>query len=489
MRAHLPVLPLLCTLVGALLAPVVALLSARVVWPLAVLAGGGATLAALAGLVDVVRAGPRRYAVGGWPAPWGIELALDHLSAFVALVIAGVGTVVLLTVPPAAQPAPTRAAPAFYALVLVAITGFLGMVASGDLFNVFVFVEIAAISSYALVAAGGGPGLLAAFRYLVLGTVGASFYLLGVGFLYVMTGTLNMADLAGRLPALSGTPLYGGAVAFVVLGLAIKMALFPLHGWLPDAYTHAPPATASVLAPIATKASAYALARLVLYVIRPAELPVTTLLAWAGAAAVLAGGVLAARQLDARRLLAYSSVSQLGYLALGMGLATPAAMIGAYLHVLNHALMKATLFVALAGGSRTGRGPAVVALGFGRAAPLTSVAAVVAALSMVGVPPFGGFFSKWYLLQGAVVAGQPLLAIVIVAGSLLALVYMYRFTESLWTGSETGVEPAGAGRPSREAPAPVLVALLILTAAIVLAGLGNAYLVERVLGPALPPAR
>lgn len=476
MRAHLPVLPVLLSLAGALLLPLVGLATRRAAWSLAVASAGAATLAAAAGLVDVLVRGTQRYPVGGWAPPWGIELVLDPLSGFMATSVSGVSTLALLGA--GAGVAAGVGAPVFYALALIALTGFLGMIASGDLFNVFVFLEIASISSYALVASGGGAALVAAFRYVVLGTVGASFYLLGVGFLYALTGTLNMADLTARLPAVADSPLFVGGVAFVVIGLAIKMGLFPLHGWLPDAYTYAPNAVSTLLAPVGTKPAAYALARTLLYVLRPEGLPVNATVAWAGGAAVLAGGVMAARQVDSRRLLAYSSVSQLGYIALGLGLANAPALAGAYFHVLNHALMKAALFMVVGAAGLQRRGPALRTLGLGPAMPVTSVCAVVASLSMVGIPPVGGFFSKWYLLQGAIEAGQPLLAAVVLVGTLLALVYMYRLTESVWL-------PAPAGRgPAPEAPAPLLVALLLLTAAMVAAGLANAPIVTRILAPA-----
>ncbi|MBI2466569.1 MAG: hypothetical protein HYV62_01910 [Candidatus Rokubacteria bacterium] len=471
METHLPILPVVLPLAGALLVPIVALASRRALWPLAVGAGAATTVAAGAGLVAVAVRGTRRYAVGGWPPPWGIEVVLDPLSAFVAATVAGVSTLALLAAGPAVARGPRHAPPAFYALALVGVTGWLGMVVSGDLFNVFVFLEIASISGYALVASGGGPALAAAFRYVVLGTAGASFYLLGVGLLYALTGTLNMADLAVRLAGHRASPLFVGGVAFIAVGLGIKMGLFPLHGWLPDAYTHAPPAVSALLAPVATKAAAYALARVLLYVLRPAELPVGPVLAWAGAAAIVAGGVLALRQTDARRLLAYSSVSQMGYIALGLGVATPAALAGAYLHILNHALMKAALFLTLAAAAFHGRGPALARLGLGRGMPVTAACAVVAALSMVGVPPAAGFFSKWYLLQGAVEAGQPLLVASILVGSLLALAYMYRFTEAVWFGV-----PAPRDGP-REAPRPVLFGLVVLAVLTLAAGLANAPLV------------
>jgi multicomponent Na+:H+ antiporter subunit D len=213
-------------------------------------------------------------------------------------------------------------------------------------------------------------------------------------------------------------------------------------------------------------------------VTRPSELPVTTALAWAGAIAIIAGGVMAARQSDARRLLAYSSVSQLGYIAVGLGVANEAALAGAYLHLLNHAVMKSLLFVAVGAALFRGGRPQLRALGLDRSMPVTAACVVIAALSIVGVPPAGGFFSKWYLLRGAFEAGQPLLVAVLLAGGLLAVIYMYRLTEAVWVGD--GAAPT----PAREAPVSVLISLVLLAGLTIGVGLGSAALVEAVLTPA-----
>jgi multicomponent Na+:H+ antiporter subunit D len=479
-REHLPILPVLLALTGALLVPIVALAGRRAVAGVAIGSAVATALATLAGAAEVAGGGVLRYAVAGWPAPWGIELVLDPLSAFTSAAIAGVAAVALAAAGPGAAVAFGRTTPRFYALALVTVAGLLGITVSGDLFNVFVFLEITAIAGYALIASGTAPSLAAGFRYLVLGSVGASFYLLGVGLLYALTGTLNMTDLATRLPAVSASPLFVGGVAFIVVGLAIKIALFPLHGWLPDAYTHAPPPVATLLPAVATKAPAYALARTLLYVLRPEELPVATALAWAGAAAVVVGGLFALRQTDARRLLAYSSVSQMGYIVLGVGLANGPALTGAYLHVLNHAVMKSSLFMAVGALLLSARGPSLAALAQLPPRPLIGTCMIVAALSMVGVPPAGGFFSKWYLLQGALEAGEPVLVAAILLGSLLAAVYMYRLTEAVWLAPPD----TSARRGLREAPPSVLLALLVLAVATIAVGVANTAIVEHLLAPA-----
>ena len=199
-------------------------------------------------------------------------------------------------------------------LLVTGASGLLGITLTGDLFNLYVFLEISSLAVYALLASGGDRAVVATFRYLIVGTVAASFYLLGLGYLYAVTGTLNMADLAMRLPEVGGGSAVTVGVVLIVVGLAIKMAVFPLHGWMPDAYTYAPPPVTMFIAAVMSKVSAYALVRVLFFVLPAtgAVEPALAVLSWVAAGGVLGGSVLALAQTDVGRMLVYSSVVQMG---------------------------------------------------------------------------------------------------------------------------------------------------------------------------------
>jgi multicomponent Na+:H+ antiporter subunit D len=491
MTAHLPVLIVVIPLAIALCVPLVALLWAPLARAVTLMTLLMVSVCAGAALSQVLRHGNWHYALGGWAPPWGIEYVIDPLAGGMALLIAAMAFLVALYAGPYTSRWPAGRAGVFYSLFLLLAAGLLGMVVTGDAFNLYVFLEISSLSAYALLAGGSHRAAVATFRYLIVGTIAASFYLLGVGYLYALTGTLNMADLTARLAPVVDTNAFAVAVAFIVVGLAIKTALFPMHGWLPDAYTYAPAPVVGFIAAVMAKVSAYALFRMLYFVLRTegAAGQALTLLGWTSAIAVIAGSLMAIAQRDIRRMLAYSSISQMGYISLGLALGNPAALTGALLHILNHAIMKGCLFL-IAGGVqwRTGVYTIEAFVGMSRRLPLTMAAFVVAALSMIGLPPTAGFFSKWYLLTGAIEANAWFFAGTLVLSSLLSAVYFFRVIELsyLRSAAADSSPDIGAGR-RQELPAGMLTPILALATGVLLLGLLNHTIVIHVIQYALPP--
>jgi multicomponent Na+:H+ antiporter subunit D len=442
------------------------------------------TVLSLVGLFRVAASGTLRTPMAGWPAPLGIELLLDPLSAFVAVILAVVSLITVAgSLGDVRQELPGRET-AYYSCVLLVVTGLMGIVVSADLFNVFVQIEIASLAAYALVAAGGRGAPRAALGYLIIGSAGASLYLLGVGFIYAATGTLNMAVAAELMPMAEPRLVLVGTL-LIIVGLGVKMALFPFHTWMPGAYQLAPSSAASFMAPLFTKICAYVLFR-ILFWVHGGELlredAALEILAWAGAAAIVVGGVLAFVQSDLRRLLAYSSVGQMGIVALGIATANAAGMTGAVLHIANDALMKGLLFLAAA--------VALLRFGVTRVddlnrlrgrAPWTGAAVVVGGLSLIGVPPLSGFFGKWYVLTGTLQEGRWVFAAAIVLGSLASIGYVFRILERLYFA-----EPAGS-ESAREGSLLTVGACVVLALAIVFLGIGNERVVSLFVIPALPP--
>ena len=314
---------------------------------------------------------------------------------------------------------------------------------TGDAFNLFVFLEISSLSSYVLIAMGPDRrGLTAAYQYLIMGTIGATFILIAVGLLYMVTGTLNMADLANLLPALGQSRTVRVAFAFLTVGIGLKLAMFPLHLWLPNAYAYAPHVVSAFLAATATKVAVYVLVRFIYDVFGSSfafdSMPLQFILVVLGAAAVLSGSTIAIFQHNIKRMLGYSSVAQIGYMILGLSLASVSGLTATLVHLLNHSLMKGGLFLALAcmafqlGGTRL-----VDLAGAGQRMPWTSAAFVVGGLSLIGVPLTAGFISKWLLVVAVLEAGWWPLLIVIAVGSLLAVVYIWRVIEMIYFRSTT----------------------------------------------------
>jgi multicomponent Na+:H+ antiporter subunit D len=429
-------LPLI-VVVPMLGAAVAALLPAgRLPWLLATAVSWYMLFAAAMLAGQAMDLGVLSYAMGGWEPPFGVEYRLDPTNALLALLIAGLAAVVMpFAGRSLASEVPVEKSPFMYAALLLFLAGQMGIAVTGDAFNVFVFLEISSLATYTLIALGRNRrALTASFSYLIMGTVGATFFLIGVGLLYAMTGTLNMADLAARIPDVAATRTVHTAYAFIVVGVCLKLALFPLHLWLPNAYTYAPSAVTALMAATATKVAVYLLIRF-MYTVFGAdfsfgEMPTLYLLVPLAVVGLLSTSVVAIGQVNIKRMLAYSSVAQIGYMVLGIGMATTAGLTAALLHVFNHALMKGALFMALGCiAFRFGTSNIEVFRGLGRRMPFTMAAFVAGGLSLIGVPLTVGFISKWHLVLAAIELGWWPIVAVIIVGSLLAIIYIWRVVE------------------------------------------------------------
>jgi len=431
---HLPVLLVVVPLVAA---PIAALLNRpRLSWAVAVAATLWALYAALELLSQTMAAGAIHYELGGWPAPYGIEYVVDPVNAWVVVIVALIGAVVAPYARVSVEQEITEdRIPLFYAAFILCLTGLLGIAVTGDVFNVFVFLEISSLSAYALIALGSDRrALTASFQYLIMGSVGATFIVIGIGLMYVMTGTLNMADLADRLPEVSGTRTIPVAFTFLTVGITLKLALFPLHLWLPNAYTYAPSAVTAFIASTATKVGVYLLLRFFFTIFGVTfsfdVMQLDLILMPLALIAIVTMSLVAIYQENVKRLLAYSSVAQIGYMVLGISFASVLGLTAGILHLFNHALMKGALFMSMGcvmyrvGSVRLER-----MHGLGRAMPWTMAAFVVGGLSLIGVPFTVGFISKWYLVQAALEQGMWPVAGVVLLGSLLALMYVWKVVE------------------------------------------------------------
>ena len=474
---HLPALQVLLPLMGA---PLCFLLRKEAIVSAFTVAISFACLAISMTLLGEVRGGEVIvYEFGGWPRPFGIEYRVDITNAFVMVVVSLVASVVFAAGPGQAR----RAIPAgreylFYSAALLCLTGLLGVTITGDVFNVFVFMEISSLSSYILIALGRERrALMAAFTYLIMGTIGATFLLIGIGLMYQMTGTLNMVDMAERLQDVNDTRTIRVAVAFVVVGISTKLAVFPLHQWLPNAYSEAPPLVSAFLAATATKVAYYLLLRFSLGIFGAAlvfdRIGIDTLLMPLSVLAMFVGSIAAIYQTDFKRVLAYSSIAQIGYMTLGFSLASEAGVAAGLIHVFNHALMKGSLFLVAACITwRMGSTKVDVMRGLGQRMPLTMAAFVVAGLALVGVPGPAGFVSKWALVTAALEQDSLILAFLIMGSSILAVVYIWRLVEVIYFQ-----EPDGTVE-KRDAPLRMLIPTWILAGMTIYFGLFSGFSVE-----------
>jgi len=491
---QLPALLIAVPLLSAFAVSLAGLMNRQWCYPIAVAALVAPLLASWKLLVHVVGNGAVRYRLGGWAPPFGIEYVVDHLNALVLAVISLVAFVAAIYSRRSVEKELPERIPHFYTLFLLLVTGLLGMTITGDAFNLYVLIEISALSTYALIAVGEDRALVSAFNYVILGTIGACFYLLGVGHLYIMTGSLNMADLVRLLPSLYSSHAIAVAFILILVGVWAKMAFFPFHAWLPNAYTYAPTATGALIAPLMTKVSVYVMIRL-MFSVFSADFVFGTfaqqdVIVWMAVIAIVAGSLLALAQTDFKKVLTYLIVAEVGYMVGGVWLANVNGISGAVLHILNDALMTLCLF--LAAGIivyKTGRHDFGSLQGMYRKMPVTMAAFTVGALSMIGVPPTAGFFSKWYLILGAVDAGQWGFVGALLFSSLVNAILFFKMIEVAYYEPMAASHGHGEHHEVHidEAPMSMLIPLVGVAASLLVAGVLTREIIMKVVRFTVPP--
>ena len=396
MTDQLPALIIIAPLLGAFLTPIIGWRYRHLCRPWALMILAVPLYAASGALLQVLKTGPFGYNLGGWEPPWGIAYRIDHLSVLMLVLIAAIGLLAAISAKPGiSMDIPGKEAN-FYTLLLLQITGLLGIVITGDLFNIFVFLEISSLSGYGLIAHGEDGAPMATFNYIIIGTIGASFYLLGVGYLYMATGSLNIADLATILPNLYHSQVVLVGFAFFTTGVAIKMGLFPLHIWMPDAYTTAPNPVSALIAPLMTKVAAYIMIRIMFTLFQPdfsiTVVPVATILGWMAVVAIIVGGIKALAQTDIKRMVTYIMIAEVGYIVMGISVMNRPGLTGAILHIVNDACMIFCLFLIIGAISYKGHGREIYHFqNLNKKMPYTMGAFVIVALSMCGIPPAVAF--------------------------------------------------------------------------------------------------
>ncbi|MFC4541909.1 proton-conducting transporter membrane subunit [Halosolutus amylolyticus] len=448
----LPALLIVAPIVAATLPIALGLRYDRTGWAVAAVTTTGLFAAAVALASEVYTAGQVIHRLGGYPRTYGIELVADQFSMLIVLLVTGVAAGVLAYT--------RRGGPrgnTFYSAYLLLVGGLLGISLTGDVFNLFVFLEITSLATYALVASGdGAESAVAALKYLILGTVAASMYLTGVAFVFMATGTLNMIELTSAIPAAERPILIRAGLGFMIVGFATKVAQWPVHTWQPNAYQQAPDGATPLIAALVSSASAYAFGRLIVTVFEVDYLAATAnaapIVLAIGCVSVLAGTTLAVIQTDVKRMLAYSSVSQFGLIVAAYGVviagSSETALIGAAIHLVGHGLLKAGLFlavglVAVSYGARTVDEYA----GLATERPVVAGSMAVLLFALVGIPPSVGFVGKWYIALGAVESQLWPVAAVIVLSTMLTLAYAARLLEKMYFTHPPSIESIPSPEP------------------------------------------
>lgn len=464
---HFPVLLTVLPLSFAAICPIVGLWNRRFCLPWAAL-GAALTTAMAFSLIGSVSPGvAASYHMAGWEPPWGIEVRLDFVGLLFSCMVSSIGFLILIYSRRYIEhELPAERIPYYYTLFLLAFSALLGFSGAGDMFNLFVFMEIFSVTCYALVAATGeGQALRASFKYLLVGAVSSIAVLLGIAFVYGTAGSLNMADISSRLAVTPHVSATGVALILFMAGFSVKAAVFPLHVWLPDAHSLAPSPVSALLSALVIKIGALGMFRILfsvygdgcpdLLAMRSAAAEV---FAWAGALSIVVGSTMAILQKKLKLMVAYSSVAHIGYILMGLCMLNPGGLTGGLYNILAHAMGKACLFL-VAGIFLYKHGISLIEhlKGIGRRMPVTAGAFSLAALSIVGLPPSAGFMAKWHILQGCFSEGRYAFAVAALLGTLLSAVYCFRVVYYLFFLERE--QPAGR---VEEAPASMVAPVVVL---------------------------
>lgn len=467
-------------LISAFLIPILGKIYKPLVWIVSTVVSFVLFILALYGIAVTQQLPMIVYKMGNWPPPLGIVMAFDSFSAFMVLIISIIvftGSLFSLR-----YMSNYTGQWKFYTLFMLMTAGMMGICITGDLFNMFVFLEIAAISSYALVAFGvDAEELEASFKYIVMGEIGGLTFLLAIALIYAKTSTLNLADISTSLQVIRHTTFFSMTLGMMLFAFSIKAALVPFHSWLPDAYPAAPAPISSLLAGICTKVfGIYTTARIVFNVFgltRANDPMFFNILIGLGLLSIAFAGLTALNQKDYKRLLAYSSISQVGFIMLGFGIGNYYGVVGAIFYILAHGLAKGLLF--LTSGSvvhATGTRDLQKLAGLGERMPTTAWSFRIGALSVIGLPPLVGFFAKLLIIMGAIKAGFIWLAILAIVLSVLSLAYLLKIESSVFM--KKGKIDA------KTAPFTMRIAMVFLVVLIVLLGIGFQPIIDFVVGPA-----
>jgi multicomponent Na+:H+ antiporter subunit D len=447
-------------------------------WAMALAFASLTALLALLALLRLLVDGDFAYPAAGWPPPLGIELRFDRLSTL-ALPAATITALALLFLRSRVVGIDGRRTVLHCSLLLLLLGGMNGFLMAADLFNLFVFMELFSVPAYALVAIASSRGAaLAALRYLLPGAVSSLLVLFGIGVVHALTGSLNMADVAVRLPAIADSPATILALALFTTGFLLKAALFPLHFWLPGAHSAAPGPVSALLSALVVKLGVIGLLRILVLFTPALDSPVRVVeevLVVLGALAIVVGALQALVQHELKRMLAWSTVANMGYISLGLGLANATASTGAIVHVLHHGITKAGVFLAAAAlVERTGLRDLDDLRGLGHRMPWSATILSAGLIAVTGVPPTAAFVGKWQIALGTLEAGHGGLLVVVLGGALLALAYGIRVINALFFRAPVSERVITA----REAPASMLVPAGLLVALALAAGLFGAPVIE-----------